>query len=72
MDVRFDMRGLAGEIVIETSCTFETVRLVDPLTEPSAALIVVLPVAPLLARPWALMVAAAGFEDDQITEAVMS
>jgi hypothetical protein len=72
IEVRLEMRGLTGEIAIETSCTFETVRPVDPLMVPSAALMVVLPVATLLARPWALIVAAAGLEDAQITELVMS
>ena len=45
---------------------------VDPLIVPKAALMVVLPVATLLAKPWALIVATAGVEDDQVTDEVMS
>src|SRR6266567_4570077 len=57
---------------METRCAVETVSPVDPLTAPKAALIVVLPVATLLDRPWLVMVAAAGFEDVQTTEPLMS
>jgi len=45
------MRGLAGLIVIETRCTFATVRPVDPLTVPNVAVIVAEPRATLVARP---------------------
>ncbi len=44
----------------------------DPLIVPKAALIVVLPLATLDARPEALMVAAAGVEEVQTTDAEMS
>lgn len=47
-------------------------RLVDPATAPRVAVMVVLPVATLLARPCALMVAAAAVDELQITEVAMS
>ena len=45
------MRGLLGRMAMPTSLTVVTVRLVVPVTEPSTALIVVLPVATLVDRP---------------------
>lgn len=45
------MRGLLGRMAMPTSLTVVTVRLVVPVTEPSTALIVVLPVATLVERP---------------------
>ena len=50
----------------------ETVRVVDPVIAPRVAVMVVLPVATLLARPWPLMVAAAAVEELQMTEVVTS
>jgi len=70
--VPFSIRGLAGLTVIVVRCAVEIVSPVDPLTEPSAALIVVLPVATLDAKPCALMVAAEGVEELQSTLALMS
>jgi len=70
--VPFSIRGLAGFTVIAVRCAVEIVSPVDPLTEPSAALIVVLPVATLDAKPCALMVAAEGVEELQSTLALMS
>jgi hypothetical protein len=72
MDVPFAILGLAGFTVIETKCAVETVSPVEPLTEPKRALIVVPPVATLVARPCALMVAAAELDDDQMTVEVRS
>lgn len=72
MDVRFEILGLAGLMVIETKCAVETVSPVEPLTGPNVAFMVVLPAATLEARPWALMVAAAAVEDVQVTLLVMS
>jgi len=69
--VPFSIRGLAGFTVIAVRCAVEIVSPVDPLTEPSAALIVVLPVATLDAKPCALMVAAEGLEELQSTLALM-
>jgi hypothetical protein len=72
MVVPFEIRGLAGVMAIETKVVFETVNPVEPLTEPRSAFMVVLPVATLDASPWAVMVAAAGFEDVQTTDALIS
>ena len=47
-------------------------RLVEPLTDPNAALIVVLPVARLVASPVLLIMAAEGFEEVQRTDAEIS
>ena len=71
-DVPTLIRGLAGLIAIDTRCNVETVSPVDPVIEPNDALIVVLPAATLEARPWALMVAAAGVEEVHTTVVVMS
>ena len=70
--VPFSIRGLAGFTVIAVRCAVEIVSPVDPLTEPSAALIVVLPVATLDAKPCALMVAAEGVEELQSTLVLIS
>jgi len=70
--VPFSIRGLAGFTVIAVRCAVEIVSPVDPLTEPSAALIVVLPVATLDAKPCALIIAAEGLEELQSTLALMS
>ena len=51
MDVLLEMRGFAGSTVIETSLVVLTVKPVDPETAPNVAVIVVLLVATLLARP---------------------
>ena len=53
---------MAGEIVIDTSLTVETVRVVERETAPDVAVIVVLPVMRLLTVPTLLMVATAGLE----------
>jgi hypothetical protein len=50
----------------------ETVNVVEPLTEPKVAVIVLLPLATLVARPCALMVATADEDDVQSTEGVTS
>jgi hypothetical protein len=66
------IRGFAGLMLMESRRAVETVSPVDPLIAPKSALIVLLPVATLVSRPWLLMVAAAGFEEVQTTEAVTS
>lgn len=71
-DVPFEILGLTGLIVIETRCAVETVKPVDPLTDPNAALIVLLPATTLDTKPCALMVAAAALDDVQMTVVVMS
>lgn len=48
-EVPLAIRGLAGLIVIETRCAVETVSVVDPVTELSAAVMVALPVVTLVA-----------------------
>jgi hypothetical protein len=45
------MRGVAGFTVIDTKWAVVTVSVVEPLTDPNNALMVVLPFATLLARP---------------------
>ena len=72
IDVPFEILGLDGVMLMETNCTVETVSPVEPVIVPKAAFIVVLPLATLEASPVALIVAAAGVEDVQTTDAVMS
>jgi len=64
--------GLAGVTAIEASTGGATVSVVLPLTVPELAVMVVVPTATAVARPPAAMVAAAGVDDVQVTEAVMS
>lgn len=66
------IRGLAGEILIDTKCAVDTVSPVDPLIDPKAALIVVLPLATLLTTPLLLMEAATGLVELHITELEIS
>lgn len=70
--VRASMRGLLGRMAMPTSLTVVTVRLVVPVTEPRTALMVVLPVATLLTRPWLLILATPGLEEPHSTTAVTS
>jgi hypothetical protein len=72
IDVPRATRGFAGLTLIETRWAVETVSPVEPLTVPKTALIVLPPVATLFRRPWLLMTAAAGFEEVQIAEPLMS
>jgi len=72
MDVPFAILALAGLTLMEIRCAEESVSPVDPLTAPKTALIVLLPVATLVTRPWLLMVAAAGFEEVQTADALTS
>ena len=72
IDVPRAIRGFAGLTVMENRCAVETVSPVDPLTAPKTALIVLLPVATLVRRPWPLMVAAAGFEEVQTADPLTS
>jgi hypothetical protein len=64
------IEGFAGVTAIETSIGVVTVRFVDPLIEPDAADIVVLPVATPVARPALVIVATAVFVELQVTELV--
>jgi hypothetical protein len=72
IDVPFSIRGFAGFTVMETKCALETVNVVDPFTEPNAAVIVVLPVATLVAVPRLSMVAVAAEEEVQNTDVLIS
>ena len=69
------MLGLAGVTATETSAAALTVRLPEPEMPPEAAVMVVVPAAPAVARPWdpavLLMTAAAVFEDVQVTAFVI-
>ena len=51
IDVPWLILGFAGLMVIETSDTLETVSVVEPLTLPSVALMVAVPVLALVAIP---------------------
>ena len=66
-----EIDGLPGVTAIEVKDTAFTVRDVEPVTDPDAAVMVVAPAATLLARPELLMVAAPGVEEFQATELVM-
>jgi len=72
IDVPFSILGFTGLIAIETNFVVETVSVVDPLTVPDTALIVVLPAATLLTMPCALMPATAAEDEVQSTDALMS
>lgn len=69
-EVPFAILGLLGLMVMETRCAVETVKLVEPLTEPQVAVIVLVPVATLVTKPWLLMVTVAGVEELHRAEAV--
>ncbi len=61
--------GIAGVIASETKVAFVTVRVVEPVTEPEVAVMVVVPGAIAEARPaCGVMVATFGSEDAQLTE----
>jgi hypothetical protein len=64
------IEGYAGVTANETSAGAVTVRLVEPLTEPEVALIVVVPLEALLAKPWPVIVATAAFEEFQVAVVV--
>ena len=63
--------GMAGVIAIDTSWAGETVRVVDPSTEPDVAEIVVVPRAALLAIPAAEIEATVLADELQVTVEVM-
>ena len=66
----FAIEGAAGVTAIETRAAAVTVRVVDPVTLPEVALIVVVPTPPALASPLAEMVATVPAEELQVTVAV--
>jgi hypothetical protein len=51
MEVPLAILGFAGDIVMETRCAVETASPVSPFTGPTEAMMLVVPVARLLARP---------------------
>jgi hypothetical protein len=67
--------GLAGVTEIETSAAELTVKVVEPCTDPAVAVILAVPVSPLLANPWLplllLMVATEVVSELHCTVAVM-
>ena len=63
--------GLAGVTAIEVKVAAVTVNVVDPVTDPEVALMVVVPAATLEARPELLMLATLVAEEFQVTELVM-
>ena len=64
--------GFAGVTAMLVRRRAATVSVVLPLTAPSVALIVDVPMATPWASPAALMVASAGVADAQVTDAVRS
>jgi len=61
------IEGFAGVTAIETGVAVETVRVVDPLTVPEPAPIVLVPTLFPVARPPLEMVATPGDEELQVT-----
>ena len=59
--------GAAGVTAIDTRAGTVTVSVVDPLTLPDAAAIVVVPWPTLVASPPLLIVAVAGVFEDHVT-----
>ena len=62
--------GVAGETAIETSVGAVTVSVAEPVTEPDAAWIVLLPAVTPVARPVLAMVATALDDELHVTELV--
>ena len=62
---------MAGATAIEVNDAGITIRVVEPVTDPKVAVMVVAPAATLVARPELLMVAAPAVEEFQVTELVM-
>jgi hypothetical protein len=63
---------LAGTTVMLANLTLETVNPVEPLTEPKAAEILLVPAATLVTSPLLLIVAAVAVDELQSTDVVMS
>ncbi len=64
--------ALAGVTVMPANFAIETVNVVEPLTEPKDAEILLVPVATLVTSPWLLIVAVAAVDEVQSADAVMS
>lgn len=72
IDVPFAILAPAGVTAMDTRCAVDTVSVVEPLTDPDAAVTVAVPFATLVARPWPLMVATDAEDEVQSTEPLMS
>lgn len=72
IDVCLAILGFTGLMLMATKWAVDTVRPVEPLIEPKVAVTVVLPFAILVASPWPLTVATAGFEELHTTDAEIS
>ncbi len=66
------MEGAGGVTIIDTRAAGVTVRIVEPVMLPEAALIVATPIPALAARPVFETVATDGSDDIQLAEAVRS
>ena len=66
------MDGFAGVTAIETNAAGPTVNVVLPVTAPEVAPICEVPWAAPVARPVAVMVATAVFDETQVAEFVRS
>ena len=64
--------GIAGVTVMVTSVAGVTLRLAEPVTEPDAAVICVVPAATVITNPEALMEAIAVLAEPQLTWLVKS
>jgi hypothetical protein len=64
------IEALAGVTAMDANTGAITVRPVEPLIDPEAAWIVVLPVATPVARPTLVIVAAEVFDELHVTELV--
>ena len=64
------IEGFAGVTAIDTKTGAVTVSAAEPLIEPDVAWIVVLPVDTVVARPPLEIVAAAVFDEVQVTKPV--
>ena len=69
-DTPTGIEEFAGVTAIDTSDGAVTVKLVEPVTEPESAWIVVVPVVTLVARPAALIVATVVADELHMTELV--
>lgn len=66
------MEASAGMTVSETRANAVTIRVVDPLTSPEAAVMFVVPVLALVSRPVASMAATVASQELQVTAVVKS
>ena len=63
----FAIDGFAGVTAIDCSAAAVTVSTVEPVTPPSVALMVLVPIATAVAKPAALIVATVGVADAYVT-----